>query len=318
MPGLFILSLDTEIAWGTYGEKALLSRRASFDQDRALIRRLLDLLDHYQIPATWAVVGHLFLDQCDGHPDVLQPHYGWADQPDSRRDPCTDIQRNPWYYGADIIAAIRGAKTTHEIGTHTFTHVMAGDPAVTPEIWVSQMKKIVELHAEHGLAVRSIVYPQNKIKYVEGLPDYGIIAYRGDERNWHSGLPGQLHRGMHLVDYTLGLRPPTYDLTTLRAGDRLVNLPASQFLMGYDGVRRFIPLASRVREARLGLDQAERLDHLYHLWFHPFNLGSSEEMFTGLEAILKEAAMRRDQGRLRVMTMEQAAGWILDGMPGHE
>src|SRR5689334_21359673 len=107
MPGLFILSLDTEIAWGTYDPKALARHKTSFDNNRILIRRLLDLLDQYSIPATFAVVGHLFLERCDGHPDVLQPHYAWALEPDSARDPRSDLDHAPWYYGPDIIAAIR-------------------------------------------------------------------------------------------------------------------------------------------------------------------------------------------------------------------
>src|SRR5262249_51631195 len=116
MPGLFILSLDTEIAWGTYGPKELSRFQASFDSNRFLIRRLLDLLDRYSIPATFAVVSHLFLRYCTGHPDVLQPHYAWASEPDSARDPCSDVEHAPWYYGPDIIAAIREARTGHEIG----------------------------------------------------------------------------------------------------------------------------------------------------------------------------------------------------------
>src|SRR5436190_1585182 len=122
MSGLFILSLDTEIAWGTYDPNALARHKASFDNNRVLIHRLLDLLDQYNIPATFAVVGHLFLDQCSGHPDLLQPHYAWAAEPDSARDPLSDLEHAPWYYGPDIIAAIRQVKTPHDIGTHTFTH----------------------------------------------------------------------------------------------------------------------------------------------------------------------------------------------------
>src|SRR5260370_40744522 len=56
MPGLFILSLDTEIAWGTYDPKALATHKSSFDNNRTLIRRLLALLNQHSIPATFAVV----------------------------------------------------------------------------------------------------------------------------------------------------------------------------------------------------------------------------------------------------------------------
>ncbi len=317
MPGLFILSLDTEIAWGTYDPKALATHKSSFDNNRTLIRRLLALLDQYSIPATFAVVGHLFLERCNGHPDVLQPHYAWANDPDSARDPCSDLEHAPWYYGPDIVAAIREAKSPHEIGTHTFTHVLADDPAVTEAIWRSQLAKSEAIHAEHGLPMRSLVHPQEKVAFTECLPDYGIIAYRGEESKWYGSYPRPLARICHLLDRSLALPPPTYDLNRLCVNDGLVNLPASQFLMSYDGIRRWIPTASRVRQARVGIDRAIKNERLYHLWFHPFNLGSSDAMFVALERILQEVAQQRDAGRLKVMTMAQAAQWILDGMPDH-
>lgn len=310
MVGIFILSLDTEIAWGTYGEKSLKRSAHCFENYRPLVRRLIDLLDRYEIPATWAVVGHLFLARCDGHPDLLQPHYAWADKSDSARDPKSMLTRAPWYYGSDVIDMIRCARVNHEIGTHTFTHIIAGDPAVTPEIWASQMRKTVSIHADQGLELRSIVYPRNLVNYMDTLPDYGIIAYRGEEESWYRHFPKTLARACHYLDRAIGFPPPTYDPRTLRVGERLVNLPASQFLMTYDGVRRWIPTASRVRQARLGIRNSVNNGHIYHLWFHPFNLGTGEGMFTALEQILAEVSRQR----MRVMTMQQAAEWILGEM----
>jgi len=313
MSGLFILSLDVELAWGTYGPANVARLAPYFDGERDSIRRLLALLDQVAIPATWAVVGHLMLDRCDGHPDVLQPHYAWSAGPDAARDPCSDIARAPRFYAPDVIALIRAARVPHEIGSHTFTHVIAADPAVTPDIWHSQMAKCAALHAEHGLPLRSIVYPQNRIAYVDTLPQYGITAYRGQEQNWYARWQGEgvLGRVCHLIDRALGLPPPTYDPAALRVGERLVNLPASQFLMGAEGVRRFIPVESRVQQARLGLDRAVTRGQLFHLWFHPFNLGTGDGMFPTLERILQDVARRRDAGDLRVMTMAGAAEWIL-------
>lgn len=318
MTGLFILSLDTEIAWGTYGTRNLLKRSACFNAYRQFFPRLISLLDKYDIPATFAVVGHLFLDHCDGHDDLPQPSYTWASGPDSYRDPCTDIDRAPWYYGADIIAQICAARTAHEIGTHTFTHVIASDPAVTAAMWDAQLVKCAELHAQHGLPMQSLVYPQNRIAYTHRLSDHGIIAYRGDERRWYHDLPKPWRRPFHLLDRALGIAPPTYDLNDLREGERLVNLPSSQFLMPYDGVRSLIPTSARVRQARLGIEQAVRKGQLYHLWFHPFNLGTSEAMFAALEQILQIAVHHRDEETLRIMTLRDAAQWILDGMAGEK
>lgn len=287
MTGLFILSLDTEIAWGT--DETALSRYAPcFDNYQAVVRRLIFLLDKYEIPATWAVVGHLFLQPDDTRALHRQPEY--------------------WYHAPYLLDMLRAAAVQHEIGTHTFSHIYTDDPETTPAVWKAELDAVAALHHQHNLPLRSIVYPRNQVAYTETLNDYGIIAYRGVEGNWYGNRRGFFH----LLDRALGLPPPTYDPASLKVGDNLVNLPASQFLMAYDGIRGYIPTASRVRQAKLGINRAVRRNHLYHLWFHPFNLGTSDKMFDALEKILREAAARRDAGELRVMTMGEAAQWILE------
>lgn len=289
MTAIFILSLDTEIAWGT--DKDQQPRYAAcFDHYPTILRRLIDLLDTYQIPATWAVVGHL----------LLQPG-------DPRGLP--GLTPESWYYAPYILDWLRAARTPHEIGTHTFSHIYTNDPAITREAWEQELYRCVELSREHGLTMRSLVYPRNQIAYLDTLPKQGIVAYRGVEGNRSVERRGLLH----LLDRALAVPPPTYDFATLKFNDQLVNLPASQFLLAYDGIRRWIPTASRVRQARLGIEKAIRLNQLYHLWFHPFNLGTSPLMFDALEQILRLASEHRDAGTLRIMTMDQAADWVLGG-----
>jgi len=289
MAGLFILSLDTEIAWGT--DAAHLPRYAAcFEAFPDILRRLIALLDTYHVPATWAVVAHLLLTPDD--PRAL-----------GRKPP-------DWYHAPYLLDRIQAAHAPHDIGTHTFSHIYATDASTTPEVWKRELDTVAQLHREHGLPLRSLVYPRNQVAYLDTLPAYGIIAYRGIEQNWYGSRRGALH----LLDRALGLPPPTYSSAALTVADPLVNLPASQFLMAYDGLRAAIPTASRVRQARLGLDRAVRRNDLYHLWFHPFNLGTSARMFDALEQILQRVARLRDAGHLRVMTMAGAAEWILGGM----
>ncbi|MBL8164666.1 MAG: polysaccharide deacetylase family protein [Anaerolineae bacterium] len=294
MSATFILSLDTEIAWGTDAWD-LPRFAACFDGYRPLVRRLLDLLERYEVAATWAVVGHLFLPPGDPRAHPRTP--------------------TAWYHAPEVIEWIRGARTLHEIGTHTFSHVYTRESSTTRDVWLAELRACAELHRQHGLPLRSLVFPRNQVAYLDTLPEVGIRAYRGEERSWYRGLPARPRRAAHLLDRALGLPPPTYALDMLRVNAQLVNLPASQFLMAYDGLRGRIPTASRVRQARLGLAQAVRRGHLYHLWFHPFNLGTSPAMFDALEAILREVAALRAAGQLRVMTMQSAAHELLGGAP---
>ena len=60
--GAFTLSLDFELIWGTldlFGTKGF--RAACLMERQRIVEDLLVLLDEFEIPATWCIVGHLFL-----------------------------------------------------------------------------------------------------------------------------------------------------------------------------------------------------------------------------------------------------------------
>ena len=60
------------------------------------------------------MVGHLFLDACDGlHHDLYEETQSWHSY-----DPGSDIHSDPLSYGRDLIEAIVGNKVEHEIGYH--------------------------------------------------------------------------------------------------------------------------------------------------------------------------------------------------------
>jgi peptidoglycan/xylan/chitin deacetylase (PgdA/CDA1 family) len=310
--GIFVLSLDTEIAWGSFDEGGLRRYARHFDQERTVVKRLLTLLDRYQIPATWAFVGHLLLDRCsklpDGttHPDVLRPRYDWYSYDWHHCDPGTNVQSDPWWYAPDMVEMVLQAAVDHEIGTHTFSHIVADDPACTPEIFRSQIEACIVLHRALGLSIDSIVYPRNKVAFLDLLADLGIMVYRGKEQRWYTRLHPRLIKLFHMLDRTVPFVPTTYPLANLTE-QRLVNIPASMFLLARDGFRRMIPIGSRVHQAKRGLFRAAAQGELFHLWFHPFNLASDMRLFDGLEEIFRCAAALRDQGRLATLTMRNTA-----------
>jgi hypothetical protein len=66
--------------------------------------------------------------------------------------------------------------------------------------------------------------------------------------------------------------------------------------MGTTGMRRFVPAASRIHKAKLGLRRAAEQDGVFHLWTHPFNLSSDRAyMLSVLEGILQAASNARDR-----------------------
>lgn len=302
MVGTFVLSLDTEIAWGTYGD--LQGRAAAFDAFPALVRRLIRQLDIYEIAATWAVVGHLLLGEGE-QTDVPQPHYSFATSNDSQRL----ADRPPaWAYAPYLRDWLMNTRTPQDIGSHTFTHVLATDSGVDCDLFHAQLAATVALHERLGLpAPRSLVYPQNRVAYIDALPSHGFTVYRGVAADWYAGWPAPLKRPAHLLDRALAFTPPTYPHPVPPSTLMPVNVPASQFLMSYDGVRNRIPTAARVNQAKRGLARAVARDEVFHLWFHPFNLASSPAMFEALVEILAHVWTLRESGQLAVQTMADLA-----------
>jgi hypothetical protein len=308
--GAFILSLDTELAWGSAHGGKLKEREAFFNQTRSCISRLMQLLEKYQIHATWAIVGHLFLERCQPlngikHPEIVRPDYSWYKNDWLSPDPCSDIHNAPIWYGRDIIRQILGCKVSQEIGCHTFSHVQVGEPGCSRECFSSELRACQNEAAKLGLSLQSFVYPRNSVGHLDELVKAGFTVYRGPVTSWFEHLPGIASRAGHLLDTFLPIPPPV--VLPLKENG-LWNLPASYFYPPADRWWKLLPVSLQVGKAGQGLRQAARQRRIFHLWFHPFNLASDpDKLLGGLEAVFAEVARYREKGLLDNLTMGEAA-----------
>ena len=57
-----------ELGWGTFDKEEYRSKIVSPDgsRERIVVELLLDILEEFGITCTWAVVGHLFFEKCEG------------------------------------------------------------------------------------------------------------------------------------------------------------------------------------------------------------------------------------------------------------
>jgi peptidoglycan/xylan/chitin deacetylase (PgdA/CDA1 family) len=304
----FIISLDEELVWGSFDHTAPARFAERYPDLRGVVRELLRVFDRHDVPATWAIVGHLFLHSCtrgaDGraHPELLRPRHAWFQGDWLSQDPCTDRTRDPLWYGDDLVDLVRGARVAHEIGCHSFSHVVYGDVGCTEAVAESDLSACLEAARPRGIVLRSFVFPRNAEGHHGVLQRHGFAAYRGEDPSWYRTLPGTARRAAHLFDQAAALPPPVTEPSEKLPG--LWNFPGSMLLLHTDGVRRLIPFASRVLKARAGLRRAIRERKLFHLWFHPFNVARHRDgMLDTLDAILADAARLRDRGELDIMTM---------------
>ncbi len=307
-PPTFALTFDTELIWGSFDEMPPAEFDRRFPDVRGTIQSILRLLETYEISATWAVVGHLFLSECRrdsagiAHAQLVRPPQSWRPGDWYSADPCTDRLRDPLWYGDDILDALQAARTPQEIGSHSFSHILFGDPALTREAVDADLKACIGLAEARGITLRSFVFPRNSEGHHAALQAHGFRAFRGVDPAWYGKLRGAAGRGAHLVDQVVALPPPVSHPREKLPG--LWNIAGSGLLMHRTGLRRLVPMVSRIEKAKAGLRRAQQTGGVYHLWTHPFNLASdSRFMIATLDAILREAVAARDRGGIVIESM---------------
>ena len=312
--GAFVLSLDFELIWGTMDTRGPEGFRAACERERSQVfEPFLALLEEFEIPATWCVLGHLMLDSCapvDGvkHPEIVRPTHAWQEGDWFAHDPCSDEERAPIFYGRSLVERLIEARVPQEIGCHGFSHVIFGDPGCSRETAVSEVRACVEAAAELGISPRSFAFPRNSVGHLDVLREQGFTCFRGPEPVWYArggGARRMLERGGHLADVIAARRPPVV-LPERTHG--LIDIPGSMMFFPSNGARRHIPVSRRVRRALKGIDAAAHERRIMHLWFHPTNLADeTDTMLAGLETVFAEVARRRERGELEVLPMRGVA-----------
>ena len=309
--GIFTLSLDFELIWGTM-DRAGVDRFAEacrVERD-VVIERLLELLCRYEISATWCVLGHLFLDRCHyetngrKHPDIVRPTHSWMNEDWFKNDPVSDETAAPNFYGRSLVEKIRRAPVRQEIGSHSFSHIIFGDPGCTREAAESDLRACVVAARQAGVTLQSFAFPRNSVGHRDLLKKYGFRSYRGPEPRWYASTsaPRLMRRLAHFFSVAAAGAPPVVEPRRDEYG--LWNIAGSMMYFPMHGVRAAIPVSQRVKRAISGLERAARERKVFHLWFHPTNLADhTDQLFNGLENIFKRAATLARGGSLRIAPM---------------
>jgi peptidoglycan/xylan/chitin deacetylase (PgdA/CDA1 family) len=286
-PGALCISIDLELAWGTWDKPSAACHRLCAEKERLVVHALLELFASRAVPATWAVVGRL-LDRSGGAP-------------------ATEFGERIWY-APDLVEAIRNSPPGHDIGSHSFAHVYFEE--LDRGLLAADLRAARRIHEEHGLAFTSFVFPRNQVAHLDLLAEAGVKVFRSADVGWHTAirktagtLPG---RAAHLAHTLLPISPGVVQPRSHPFG--LVELPSSMLLLARDGLRRLVRPEIAEMKAKLGLRRAARHGKVFHLWFHPSNFYRETDVQLGvLESILDEACAMRDRGAIDVRTMASYA-----------
>lgn len=294
--GALVVSADFEMAWAwrfaiSGGDAVEIGLR-----ERANVPVLLDMLDRWQVPVTWATVGHLMLEECScgegpAHPELSRiPHFTnrvWAfEQGDwYDHDPCTGVEQDPAWYAPDLVRAVLDARAGHELACHTFSHLDCTDANCPPEVLDDEIAACAALAREYGAELTSMVFPGGTNGNYPVLARHGFTSVRLNAP-WDLFYPWRDPSGLWV-------------------------LPSSACIENHG----FGWSAGRYRRhyARY-LDKALSSNTVCHLWFHP----SVDEfcLHEIMPAVFEEARRRADDAGLWLTTMAGMAAFCRSRLEG--
>lgn len=333
---MFLLDIEVELAWGiidqTIDKEAL--RKAAISV-RKHLGEILRLLDKYNIPVTWGIIGHLILDRCQctagevPHSEMPRPAYKWIRSDWYQNDPCKTLDEEPAFYGKDIVDKIvkhaLEAPNTHDIACHSFSHQIFGDQGcskVVAEAEVASCLNLLEKNYEIRPSV--FVFPRDSVGHLGILRREGFVAFRGPisrvigypqnkDGKWNF-IREYVSNAVYLASFYLGAPPPVTDAKTENG---LINIPAS---LCYNK-KPLIPLELIVRKAKKGIDRAVEEKKIMHLYTHLINFGTAPDVkafIEGFENILAHASSMREGSELEITTMRLLAANLKRNCVLHE
>jgi len=318
MTGRLIISLDFELMWGVrdhrsvddYGDAVLGVRRA--------IPQMLALFKEFDIHATWATVGLLFArnkaEMMRFVPDVLPAYRNACLSPYPALSRIgEDEASDPYHFGRSLLDQIANTKG-QEIATHTFGHVYALEPGMTPEAWRADLVAALAIAKETGLRMQSIVFPRNQTSatHTAICKELGLNVVRGNP-------DGSVYRARSGAELTLPVRAMRFldgaipllgnrTISGPRYKNGVVDVPASRFLRPWTAR---LPLYSSLHQRRIQheMTRAARLGHGYHLWWHPHNMGrNTAQNLSQLRQLLECFAALRTRYDFQSVTMAEYGG----------
>jgi hypothetical protein len=302
MPARFILSLDCEGKWGVTHHLGAREHRTLTDANlRRAYRSIIDLLDDFDLSATFAFVG-LFGESNSSFKRLRPAVENLALKAPTYIKPALldiDSGSGEGWHGEWAVSLVENASVQHEIALQGVTHVPWDQ--MTDAFVADEMAIYRELTGPVRNS-RTMVYPRNRVAHTRLLPEYGIEGYR------MAPCPRSRARSL-AAEFNLFAKS---EQDSAWSGEGAVAIPAGYFVNWQSGLRRLVPIAvSEKRFAKL-LANAEMIDGLVHFWLHPENVASAPATLDLLRMMARHVARARETGHCTVLTQASYCQSMID------
>lgn len=287
--GTFTVSFDFELGWGAIetGLWKIREKKDVYNTLRPALRRVVNLLDDLEISLTWATVGAMI-----ANPSLEDFEYLPLPFQTRAKEFLTSAAPSS-KDGRDLFDIVASAKTSQDIGSHSFSHTRFQEKTFTQDQKQIEMKKSISALNEYNVVPKSFVFPVNQVASHDVVEQAGIQVARTPPKTPHS-------KAGKLVEKISGYSPTA--IRTHHHGGLDVESGSMLFYWGL-GTDWRLRRSLVQNQIRSGLNEATKSDHHLHIWLHPFNLVEIPTLELGFSKVLKKAAKLRDSDQLHIKPM---------------
>jgi hypothetical protein len=308
--GYFVFSFDLELAWGYFDSDVSHWRKFSTDgsRERNSIFQLLEIFNEFNISATWGLVGHLFFEHCEKCEicPIMDRKYFY--------DSYQEIYDNnhPLWYGSDLIDMLINKGVNQELAYHGFTHKIFDEKEMNEVEARIEIEEWLRVANRTHMIPQSVLFPRNKVGYLELFKKYGFICYRGElkqPRTFSTPVIGRVIRRLYNSISPL-LSPQVYQIYQAEPSG-LVNIPSTQYFFGtyrrfeklLDSLNLHLLSSQRIIQA---VKKAASQKKILHVRAHPCEFQNKKD-FEKLRYLLSYIAEEIENGRIQSVGMSQLA-----------
>jgi hypothetical protein len=303
--------------WGVLDKRTIESYGENILNVHSVIPSLLDSFDKYNVKATFATVGFMFLedkkDLYNNLPEVIPNYVNRKLTPYDEYLDSIQIGQEKYYFCPDLIRLIKN-KNVHEIGTHTFSHYYCLEKGQDVLGFEADIKKAKEIAKKFDIEITSLVFPKNQFneRYMEVCIKYGITCYRANEFTWiyRARKVEELNfreRLVRILDAYINISGYNCYSDKEMLSTLPIQIPSSRILRNYSKKLRYFEFAKLYR-IKKAMSHAAKNGLTFHLWWHPHNFGKDlKKNIKLLENVLAHySKLNKDYG-FRSNTMSELA-----------
>ena len=275
--GIFVLSLDFEMMWGSIFNKNVYNGYATRCKNiEYILEGVMNKIQEYDIHATWATVGGIACSSKEEACELASPRisdpYGELSLIDTIKDFPDSLF--PKYFDPAFVKKI-SETPGQELATHTFSHFYLDEHSDRYQKLDDEIKASKTIFNKFNNQVNSIVMPKNQCdnEMLNILAKNQIYIFRGPQVS--SFFEKSKHRRIYrfLDAYFPICGSSLYSLKDIY-NNGFYNVRASRFFRFYFSKLKFFEFLKLIRVKR-EIRKCAKKKLVYHLWFHPHNLGTN-------------------------------------------